>query len=201
MTDKRLNRFKKVVSSRQKGLTVVLENVYDPHNVSAVLRTADAVGIDKIYLIYNIEKFPRISRVSSASANKWVEIEKFSSVKDCYNALREQRFKIYTTYMSENDKNNTSLYSLDLTRPSALVFGNEHRGLSEEALRLSDKNFLIPMKGMVQSLNISVAVAVTLFEALRQREIKGMYEKSKYKKSELKSKLEYYLKKSIKQKK
>ena len=84
MTDKRLNKVVKVVSARQKGLTVVLENVHDPHNVSAVIRTAESVGIDKIYLIYNKEKFPRISRVSSASAKKWVDVEKFSSVEDCY---------------------------------------------------------------------------------------------------------------------
>lgn len=196
MTDKRLNRITKVVNARQKGLTVVLENVHDPHNVSAVLRSAESVGIDKIYLIYNIDKYPRISKVSSASAKKWVETERFSSVKECYKKLRQEKFKIYTTHMWEDDKKNASLYSLDLTKNAALVFGNEHSGLSEEALSLADKNFLIPMKGLIQSLNISVSVAVTLFEALRQRELKGMYDKSKYTKAELKSKLEYYLSKS-----
>ena len=198
MTDKRLNKVVKVVSARQKGLTVVLENVHDPHNVSAVIRTAESVGIDKIYLIYNKEKFPRISRVSSASAKKWVDVEKFSSVEDCYKKLRQDKFKIYSTYMWEDDKKNVSLYSLDLTKNVALVFGNEHRGVSDEARSLADKNFLIPMKGFVQSLNISVSVAVTLYEALRQREQKGMYEKSRYTKKELKSKLEYYLSKSKK---
>ncbi len=196
MTDKRLNRITKVVNSRQKGLTVVLENVHDPHNVSAVLRTAESVGIDKVYLIYNTDKYPRISKVSSASAKKWVDVEKFSSVKDCYKKLRSEKFKIYTTHMWEDDRKNVSLYSLDLTKNTALVFGNEHSGLSEEALALADKNFLIPMKGLIQSLNISVSVAVTLFEALRQRELKGMYDKSRYTKAELKSKLEYYLSKS-----
>ena len=196
MTEKRISRFIEVVNARQKGLTVVLENVYDAHNVSAVLRSAESVGIDKIYLIYNIEKYPRISKVSSASANKWVDVEKFSSVKECYKKLRNEKFKIYTTHMCDKVKKNVSLYSLDLTKSSALVFGNEHRGLSDEALALADKNFLIPMKGLIQSLNISVSVAVTLFEAMRQRELKGMYDKSKYTKAELKSKLEYYLSKS-----
>lgn len=96
--------------------------------------------------------------------------------------------------MSEVRKN-YSLYELDLTKRVALVFGNEHRGLSDEAVRFSDGNFLIPMKGMVQSLNVSVSAAVCLYEALRQREQKGMYEKSKYTKSELKKKLNQYINK------
>ena len=100
--------------------------------------------------------------------------------------------------MWDDDKKNVSLYSLDLTKNVALVFGNEHRGVSDEARSLADKNFLIPMKGFIQSLNISVSVAVTLYEALRQREQKGMYEKSRYTKKELKAKLEYYLSKSKK---
>lgn len=194
MTEKRLNRFVKILGQRQKYLTVVLENIHDAHNVSAILRTADSVGIDKIYLVYNQETFPRISRISSASAKKWVELEKFKSIEECYEKLKKEKYRIYTTHMSEVRKN-YSLYELDLTKRVALVFGNEHRGLSDEAVRLSDRNFLIPMKGMVQSLNVSVSAAVCLYEALRQREQKGMYEESKYTKTELKEKLNYYINK------
>jgi tRNA (guanosine-2'-O-)-methyltransferase len=194
LTEKRLNRFKTVVSKRQKYLTVVIENVHDPHNVSAILRSADSVGIDKVYLIYNQDKFPRISPVSSASAKKWVETVKFSTVEECFKELKKQKFKIYSTHMLE-DGRNASLYELDLTKRVALVFGNEHRGVSDEVKRLSDKNFLIPMAGMVQSLNVSVSVAVSLFEAMRQRENAGMYGKSAYTKKELKVKLEEYINK------
>lgn len=194
MTEKRLNRFIKIIGQRQKYLTVVLENIHDAHNVSAILRTADSVGIDKIYLVYNQESFPKISRISSASAKKWVEQEKYKSIEECYGKLKKEKYKIYTTQMSEVRKN-YSLYELDLTKRVAFVFGNEHRGLSDEAVRLSDGNFLIPMKGMVQSLNVSVSAAVCLYEALRQREQKGMYEKSKYTKSELKKKLNQYINK------
>jgi len=194
LTEKRLNKFKTVVSKRQKYLTLVIENVHDPHNVSAILRSAESVGIDKIYLIYNLDKFPRISPVSSASAKKWVEIVKFATVEECFKELKKHKFKIYSTHMLE-DGRNASLYELDLTKRVALVFGNEHRGVSDEVKNLADGNFLIPMLGMVQSLNVSVSVAVCLFEAMRQRENAGMYEKSAYTKKELKVKLEEYLRK------
>lgn len=194
MTEQRLNKIKKVVTQRQRHLTVVLENVHDPHNVSAVLRSCDAVGIDKIYLIYNTNKFPKIGRVSSASAKKWVELARFNNVDECFAKLREEKYKIYSTHMSETGKNK-SLYEFDLTKKVAIVFGNEHAGVTDEVKLKSDGNLLIPMYGMIQSLNISVSVAVCLYEALRQREAKGMYKKSKYKKEEFKNKLDYYLNK------
>lgn len=193
MTEKRLNKFKEVISKRQKYLTVVLENLHDAHNVSAILRTSESVGIDKVYLIYDgEEKFPRISKVSSASAKKWVELVRYTSVKECFRDLKKQKYKIYSTHMEE-DKKNASLYELDLTKKVALVFGNEHRGVSEEAKKLSDSNFLIPMVGLVQSLNVSVSVAVCIYEAMRQRLDAGMYDKSAYTKKELKDKLTQYL--------
>lgn len=193
MTEKRLNKFKEVISKRQKHLTIVLENLHDAHNVSAILRTSESVGIDKVYLIYDgEEKFPRISKVSSASAKKWVEIVRYTSVKECFKDLKKQKYKIYSTHMEE-DKENTSLYELDLTKKVALVFGNEHRGVSEEVKKLSDSNFLIPMVGLVQSLNVSVSVAVCIYEAMRQRLVAGMYVKSAFTKKELNDKLTQYL--------
>lgn len=192
MTEKRLLKFKDVVSKRQKYLTLVFENVHDPHNVSAILRTAESVGIDKVYMIYNEEKFPKISRISSASAKKWVELVKFKDVDSCFKELKKHKYSIYSTHMAEDGKN-ASLFDLDLTKRVALVFGNEHRGVSDELKKKADKNFLIPMAGMVQSLNVSVSVAVCLYEAMRQRMEKGMYEKSAYTKKELKEKLDSYL--------
>lgn len=194
MTSKRLAKIKNVVGRRQKYFTVVLENIHDYHNVSAILRSADAAGIDKVYLIYNSNKFPKIGKRSSASARKWIELVKFDNVKDCFNELRKNGYKIYSSHITET-KENYSLFSLDLTKKIALVFGNEHEGVSDEALKLSDKNFLIPMFGMIQSLNVSVAVAVSLYEALRQRELKGMYGKSQYSNKELEAKINHYLKK------
>lgn len=194
MTSKRFTRIQNVVNKRQKHFTIVIENIHDPHNVSAILRSADAVGIDKVYLIYNTNKFPKIGKYSSASAKKWIELVKFDNPKDCFDLLKKEKYKIYSTYIKENQKNN-SLYDLDLTKKAALVFGNEHTGVSDEAKNLSDKSFMIPMYGMIQSLNVSVAVAVCLYEALRQRELKGKYIKPDYSKKELKEKINNYLSK------
>lgn len=172
-TEKRLNKITQTVKWRQPSLTVVLENIHDPHNVSAIYRSCDAVGIKEISLLYTIEKFPKIHKVSSASALKWVDSVRYSSVKDCYSVLREKGFKIYASLLDPDAKN---LYDLDLTENTALVLGNENRGVSEEAAEFADDVFYIPMRGMIQSLNVSVATAVSLYEAQRQRAVKGMYD-------------------------
>ncbi len=171
-TEKRTAKISKVLSARQDSLRVVIENIHDPHNVSAIFRTCDAVGVPKVSLIYNVEKFPKIGKKSSASAFKWVEKEKYKEIDDCYSNLRSEGFKIYASALNENSLN---LFDLDLTERVAVVLGNEHRGVSEEAADSADETFMIPMFGMVQSLNVSVASAVILYEALRQRLAKGMY--------------------------
>jgi tRNA (guanosine-2'-O-)-methyltransferase len=174
-TEQRIKKITSAVRTRQFSLRVVLENIHDPHNVSAILRTCDAVGVPKIALLYTIENFPRISRIISASANKWVERKKYSSVKECYSNLRNDGFKIYASSLNNGSKD---LFDLDFTGKSAIVLGNEHRGVSKEAAEFADETFYIPMYGMVQSLNVSVAAAVILYEILRQRRKKGLYKKS-----------------------
>lgn len=171
-TENRLRKIINTVRARQHTLQVVLENIHDPHNVSAVFRTCDAVGVPEVSLLYHIEQFPKINRISSASANKWVKRERYSSVDDCYTTLREKGFKIYASTLSPES---VDFYSLDLSDKVAIVLGNEHRGISDEAAQKADKLFYIPMMGMVQSLNVSVAAAVILYEALRQRKEKDMY--------------------------
>ncbi|HKI78961.1 MAG TPA: RNA methyltransferase [Ignavibacteriaceae bacterium] len=181
-TEKRKSKIEKVVKARQPSLTVVFENIHDPHNVSAIFRTCDAVGIPRVSLVYNIDKFPKIGKKSSASAFKWIEKEKYKTVEECYNNLHQKGFKIYASSISDGAKN---LYDFDLTEKVAIVLGNEHSGVSEEAAKFADEIFLIPMQGMVQSLNVSVAAAVILYEALRQRKEKGMYESSEMNEEEL----------------
>ncbi len=163
-------------------MTVVLENIHDPHNVSAILRTCDAVGISEIFLLYNYEKFPKIGRKSSASANKWIEKEKYKTVDECFSYLREKGFQILATSLNPSAKD---LYDINFTKKIAVVLGNEHRGISKEVEEKADSAFFIPMYGMVQSLNVSVAAAVILYEALRQRRKKGLYDKSNLSESEL----------------
>ena len=182
-TEKRLNKIVQTVNWRQPSLHVVIENVHDQHNVSAIFRSCDAVGVQLVSLLYTKEEFPKkISKVTSASAFKWVDKQRFDNVNVCYDELHKQGFKIYASTMADKS---VSLYDLDLTGKVAVVLGNENRGISEEAAKLADGLFYIPMRGMVQSLNVSVAAAVTLYEAQRQRMIKGMYDESESSEKEL----------------
>jgi tRNA (guanosine-2'-O-)-methyltransferase len=175
MTPERRERLLSVLNKRQAGLTVVLENVQDPHNISAVMRTCDAVGIQEIYVLNN--KIPRHKKwgaKSSSSAAKWLTIHQFSDTAECVAALRQKYDKIYTTHLAADA---VGLYEIDFTGSVALVFGNEHEGVSDEIRALADGNFIIPQVGIIKSLNISVACAVSIYEALRQRTIAGHYEK------------------------
>ncbi|MFN0157627.1 MAG: TrmH family RNA methyltransferase [Bacteroidota bacterium] len=169
-TDRRSEKIRQVLAYRQPDLTVIIENVHDPHNVSAMFRSCDAVGVMQVELLYTVEKFPRIGKKSSSSANKWLDRRKHTAVAECYSLLRSEGFRVFASRL---DPNAHSLFDLDLVSPVALVFGNEHRGVSDEAAALADGTFLIPMRGMIQSLNVSVACAVSLYEALRQRNAPG----------------------------
>lgn len=174
MTEERRNRIETVLSKRQPDLTVVLENVFDPHNISAVMRSCDAVGIQEIYVLNT--KIPRHKKWgarSSSSAAKWLTIHQFDNAEACFKKLRERYSVILTTHLSSDA---VSLYETDLSKSTALVFGNEHSGVSEEIRNLADGNFIIPQVGMIRSLNISVACAVSLYEAFRQKSMAGHYD-------------------------
>jgi tRNA (guanosine-2'-O-)-methyltransferase len=173
MTPERRNRLISVLNKRQPDLTVVLENVFDPHNISAVMRTCDAVGIQEIYVLTN--KIPRHKKWgarSSSSAVKWLTVHQFDDLEACVDAVRKKFSKIYTTHLSSDA---VSLHQIDFTERVALVFGNEHAGVSEEMIAKADGNFIIPQMGIIQSLNISVACAVSIYEALRQKINAGHY--------------------------
>ncbi len=175
-TSERLSKLRAAIALRQSSLTLVLENVHDEHNVAAVLRSCDAVGIKEIQLVYNgNQKFPTFGRKSSGSAKKWVDRHMYETSSECFAALRSKGMRIYTTKLSSDA---ISIYDVDFTQPTAIVFGNEHSGVSDEAVNEADGNVLIPQLGMVESLNISVAAAVTVFEAARQRRVAGMYKQS-----------------------
>jgi tRNA (guanosine-2'-O-)-methyltransferase len=174
MNQERTEKLLEVMHHRQPDLTVVLENVFDPHNISAVMRTCDAVGIYEIYVLNSrIPRHKKFGPRSSSSADKWITVHQFEDVDHCFEAVRKKYDHIYTTHLSEDA---VSVYELDLTRKTALVFGNEHSGCSEEIIKKADGNFLIPQVGIIQSLNISVACAVTIYEAFRQKKLAGHYD-------------------------
>jgi tRNA (guanosine-2'-O-)-methyltransferase len=174
---RRQMRLADVLAHRQPDLTVVMENIHDPHNVSAMLRSCDAAGVKQVQMVYTVEEFPKIGKKSSASAGKWVEMRRFRTIDSCYEQLRQEGFLIYATSLGSGSR---CLYDLDLTKRVAVVFGNEHRGVSDEARQKADGIFQIPMFGMIQSLNVSVACAITVFEAVRQRSAAGHYRRRKF---------------------
>ena len=177
MTPERYERLTAVLNKRQPDLTVVLENVFDPHNISAVMRTCDAVGIQDIYILNDkIPPHKKWGAKSSSSAAKWLTVHQFTNAEECFAQLRKHYKKIYTTHLSTDA---VGLHELNLTQPVALVFGNEHSGVSEEIIALADGNFIIPQVGIIKSLNISVACAVTLYEAFRQKQNAGHYNQSR----------------------
>jgi len=176
MEKARIEKFTRVAARRQGNLTVVLENVHDPHNIGAVMRSCDAVGIPEIFVLYTEPQLTKerlwLGKRASAGTRKWVDVHFFTHFETCFEAVRQRCDKILCTRLGASS---ASLYDLDLTASVALVFGNERDGVSEEAAKYADGNFLIPQMGMAESLNISVACAVTLFEAFRQRWNKGFY--------------------------
>lgn len=176
MTPEREEKFKEVLNKRQNNFTIVLENVQDPHNVSAVMRTCDAVGIQDIYVLNTkIPLHKKWGFKSSRSAVKWLTIHQYDNAEKCFAELRKHYSKLYVTKLSAEA---ISLYDINFTENIALVFGSEYEGVSEETMNLTDANFLIPQIGMIQSLNISVACAVSIYEAFRQKNIAGHYNKT-----------------------
>lgn len=182
MTPERQQKIEAVLSKKQNNLTVVLENVFDPHNISAVMRSCDAVGIKEIFVLNTkIPRHKKWGERSSSSAAKWLTVHQYENAEECFKHLRQQYSTILTTHLSANA---VSLYKTDLTKSVALVFGNEHAGVSDEIIAMSDGNFIIPQVGMIQSLNISVACAVSLYEAFRQKQAAGHYDKQQLTKEE-----------------
>ncbi|MEP7321438.1 MAG: RNA methyltransferase [Saprospiraceae bacterium] len=179
MLDSRKDRIRNLIRKRQSHFSVILENVRDPHNIGAVLRTCDAVGIREVFMIYPDENKNNqfiLGKRASSGARKWVDVFEFNSVKTAIDAIRQKGYEqIWATKILPASK---SLYEIDFTQKIALLFGNEHLGVTDEAAGYADGNFIIPQVGMVQSLNISVACAVSLYEGYRQRNLKGYYSDS-----------------------
>ncbi|MBN1916173.1 RNA methyltransferase [Candidatus Dojkabacteria bacterium] len=170
ITEKRLMKIRNVVDRRQSGLTVVLQDIHDPHNAGAIFRTCDAFGVQTVYLIFEKEmpfNPKKIGKKSSSTANKWLDFEVFESTRKCFLQLKKQGFKIISTFLSKDTKN---IFGIDLKdKKIALIVGNEQRGLTQEAVDLSDEVLSIPMAGMVQSMNVSVTIGIFIYEVIRQR--------------------------------
>lgn len=178
ISEKRLAKFKKVARQRQSGLALVLEDIHDPHNAAAILRTCDGLGIQDVYFIFEKEKAynpKKVGKVTSSSANKWLTFHIYRSTKECFRELKKQKYEICATTLRPGAEDVTAA---DLTaKKIALVVGNEHRGISETAAALADRLLYFPMQGFVESFNVSVSAAIFLYEIVRQRGGRRSYSK------------------------
>ena len=166
---RRFHRLRSVLEQRMGDLTVMLEAVDKPHNLSAILRTCDAVGVLEAHVV-SLPGRPRTFNTTARGSQKWVPLHPHASIETGLRRLKEQGFQIFGTQLGVNA---LDYRACDFTGPSCFVMGAERWGLSEEARALVDQPLFIPMGGMVQSLNVSVAAAILLFEALRQRQQAG----------------------------
>ncbi len=172
VTTERYQKIMRVLRKRQPDLTVLAENVYKPHNLSAMIRSCDAVGIGTIHAVNPTGGVPTYN-ATSASADKWVRLEVHESLPDTCAELRKDKMQIFAAHFSEQA---VDYRDVDYTKPTCILLGNEKDGVSLQAAEQADKHIIIPMLGMVQSLNVSVATAVILFEAQRQRRAATMYD-------------------------
>ena len=174
-TERRITRIREVLERRQNDLAVVVENVWDPHNASAIVRSADGFAVGTVHFLYTIETPPELSRGVSAYTDKWTSLERHDTTADLVETLRNRGQRIVVAHVDDTARD---YLDVDWTQPTALVLGNEQRGASEELLAASDARVQIPMLGFAQSFNVSVAAAVVLAEIARQRHAAGLLEPS-----------------------
>lgn len=173
MIPRRYQRLKQVLNQRQPDLTVLTEDVHKPHNLSAIIRTCDAVGVFAIHTVNRHSDTPTYSQVARGS-EKWVKLQEHPDIKTAIEHLQQHNHKIYAAHLSDVA---IDYRQVDYTQPTGILLGTEKWGVTDEAAELVDGHIVIPMQGMVQSLNVSVANAVILFEAQRQRLQAGLYDR------------------------
>lgn len=158
LTENRKNKFLKVLENRTKHFTVVVEDIFQMHNASAVMRSCEVFGIQELNVIE--QRYGKsIDKEIAMGAQKWVDINTFDSITSCVDTVKNKGYQIIATTPHEND---CELEDFDISKPSALFFGTERDGLSEEILQKADGFLKIPMVGFTESLNISVSAAIII---------------------------------------
>lgn len=171
MNAQRYAHLRAILAARQHNLTVCMEQLYKPHNVSAVILTADAVGVHEVHAVWPGSRM-RTMVSSTAGSNSWVQVKTHPTIRDAVSHLKDRKMQILATHLSAKA---VDFREIDYTRPTCILMGQEKTGITREALDLAEQDIIIPMIGMVQSLNVSVASALILYEAQRQRQNAGMY--------------------------
>ena len=164
---KRQERIKKVMEQRRDDVVLVLENLSEETNISAILRTAESFGMGLVYIVYPKGKKPKLSKNVSSGANKWLNIKYYTSITTCINQLKKQGFRIIAAVVDPSLSD--ILWNTKFMGKVAIVVGNEAKGLSNRAQKLSDHKIYLPMLGLTESLNVSVAAALFIYEVIRQK--------------------------------
>ncbi|WDE05552.1 tRNA (guanosine(18)-2'-O)-methyltransferase TrmH [Thalassomonas viridans] len=172
MTPERHERIKQMLDKRQPDLTVCMEGVHKNHNLAAVVRTCDAIGVSDVHAVWKSEQM-RVSGGSAAGSQNWIDVHNYTTTEDAIAELKKQNMQVLVTNLSPTA---VDFREIDYTKPTAIILGQEKFGASQTALDLADQDIIIPMVGMVQSLNVSVACSVVLYEAQRQRQLAGLYD-------------------------
>ncbi|RIW15594.1 TrmH family RNA methyltransferase [Algoriphagus lacus] len=175
ITEHKKSVMERVLSKRTRFLTVVLEDIFKPHNASAVIRTCDCFGLQDIHVIEKTTEY-KVNPYVTRGASQWVDLHKYhrvegSSVDACFESLRNQGYKIYGTSPAPSSM---SIYELQPTEKLALVFGNEHEGISKEVKSKADGLVHIPMLGFTDSFNISVSASIFLYDLVKKAESLGI---------------------------
>ena len=170
MSPERYARIRDFLSLRQPSLTLCLEQLHKPHNVSAIVRSCDAVGVYEVHAVW--DKKPDIRKSTAMGSENWVYTKEHLCIEDAVSHLKTQKMQVLVTNLSENA---VDFRDIDYTLPTAIILGQEKHGATQEAIAAADQDIIIPMVGMVRSLNVSVAAALILYEAQRQRQLAGMY--------------------------
>jgi tRNA (guanosine-2'-O-)-methyltransferase len=184
MTMERYHKIRGLLSKRQPDLTLLLEEVHKPHNVSAIIRSADAVGVHRIHAVW--EENTPLLRGTAMGSQVWVDMQRHASTEKAIKHLKSDNMQVLVTNLSDNA---LDFRDIDYTKPTAIVLGQERDGATDDAIAMSDHSIVIPMLGMVQSLNVSVAAAIILYEAQRQRHNVGMYEQNRLSEAQAQLKL------------
>ncbi|MDE3001858.1 MAG: tRNA (guanosine(18)-2'-O)-methyltransferase TrmH [Gemmatimonadota bacterium] len=171
MTPERFARLRQALSRRQPDLTVLMDQVNKSHNFSAILRNCDAAGVLGVHVVPP-ERGLDLHHGTSAGSKKWVQVHRHPDIASAVHALKRQGLTVLAAHPSTSS---VDFREIDYTKPTAIMMGAELHGVSDEGLALADQHLLIPMLGMVHSLNVSVATALILFEAARQRSDAGLY--------------------------
>lgn len=174
MSPERYARLKQTLDNRQLDLTVVMENVHKPHNFAAIVRSCEAVGVAQAHAMVREGHMSKHAH-TSAGSSKWVKVDSYNNIDEPFDKLRGQGYQLLTAHL---DDNAVDFREIDYTQPTAIVMGSELHGISDHAAKIADQSIVIPMMGLTESLNVSVATALILFEAQRQRQAAGMYGKS-----------------------